>query len=140
MGQIVRDFVLTNDGNHACRLSGYPKAVALNDHLDAIHEIPFAHCGASCEPSLENENQRVRILHLKPGEHAWFQISSSDGMGMDDVSFCDRAKWVRITPPDNDKPFRKLFFRACTPGAGISFLLPGESPFEEGTETPGAGR
>jgi hypothetical protein len=141
MGQIVRDFVLTNDGSHACKLSGYPKAVALNEQLAVVHEIPFVHCGASCGPGIENENQRVHIIRLKPGAHAWFQISSSDGMGLEDVSFCHKATQVRVTPPGNDKPFPKLLpFVACTPGAGISFLLPGESPFEEGSEAPSSGR
>jgi hypothetical protein len=122
-GNLTINYVLTNRGSHACTLIGYPTVVPLDKNGKAVAEIRIAHLpGVWPGPP----DQRVRLIQLKPGSHAWFQIQENDGMGLDDFSLCDKATQIRITPPNNSQPFDQLFsFGTCTGKAGISFVLPG---------------
>jgi hypothetical protein len=122
-GRMDDFYVLTNRGNKACTVSGYPSAVALNEQKEIVSQIQFK----QVQPSAgDPEDWRVRRIRLEPGEHAWFEIETQDGMGLEDLSFCGRAASVRITPPQNREPFRQLFpFTDCVPTAYIYFLEAG---------------
>jgi hypothetical protein len=125
-GRMSSEFVLTNRGNQACTLQGYPSAVALNSKREIVREFAFeqVHPGEG-----DPEEWRVKTIRLRPGGHASFRIETQDGMGLEDTSLCGKATWVRITPPQNREPFHKLFhFADCIPVAHVYFLVAGTSP------------
>jgi len=119
------EYEITNHASHACTLSGYPTAVALNSEGKVVREIVFQHFSARRDASNEKE---IPTIRLAPGGHAWFEIDATDPTGLDDTSFCNKATMVRVTPPQNNRPFQRQFeFSTCGPGsASISFLLAGE--------------
>ena len=120
MGNNYLDFELTNKGNRACRLSGYPSAAALNSKKRVVREISFQQAPPS------GSRPKVQEIRLGPGEHAWFEIVSTNPTGKEDVSLCKKATSVRITPPLNKRPFLEIFpFGSCTRDCSISFLLAG---------------
>jgi hypothetical protein len=120
-------FELTNQGSRTCTLYGFPSAVALNSKKRIVREFRFHHS----QPTVgEPENREPREIALRPGEHAWFEIDSTNPTGREDdaksMALWKKAAWVRITPPMNKKPFRQLFeFSSCDADASISFLVPG---------------
>jgi hypothetical protein len=122
-GRMDDFYLLTNRGNKVCAVSGYPSAVALNGRKKIVSQIQFK----QVQPSAgDPDDWRVRTIRLEPGEHAWFEIQTQDGMGLEDRSFCGKAASVRITPPQNRQPFRQLFpFTDCVPTAFIYFLEAG---------------
>jgi hypothetical protein len=123
MGKLHYDFVLTNRGNRVCTLSGYPVAIALDKDGQIAKQIQFRQDPAMAH---EPDGLLIEILRLRPGAHAWFEVTSSDGMGMEDFSLCGKVAHLQITPPGNGQPFPRRFpFAACTETQGIAFLLPG---------------
>jgi uncharacterized protein DUF4232 len=123
MGQFDYDFILTNKSPHICALSGYPAAAALDKTGQVAKQIQFRHLPAMAP---EPYNLRIRVLRLKPGAHAWFQVTSRDGTGMEDLSLCGTAKQIEFIPPGNNRSFQKRFqFYTCTDSPGITFILPG---------------
>jgi hypothetical protein len=123
-GHDVYGFELSNQGNRICTLSGYPSAVALNNKRKIVREIHFQHL--TVFPL--REDQRPQEIQLKPGDHAWFQIDSSNPTGREgwDNRLCKKATNIRITPPLNKNPFSEIFrFGSCDPDVFISFLIAG---------------
>jgi len=123
MGLQESDFVLTNRSTHACTLFGYPSATALTKSGEIARGFYFEH-----EPALAPapDNLRPKAIRLSPGAKAWFMITSRDGTGMDDLSLCDAATRVEVTPPGSTQAFPQRFsFGSCTKTQGITFLLPG---------------
>lgn len=116
MGTMMEDLVLTNSGKQVCSLTGYPSAVALDDKGRIVREISFQQF-----PAIDGHSVEVREIHLQPGWQVRFQLTIRDGTGFDNLSFCKRASRIRVTPPQNKKPFREpLDFNTCTPDVGIS--------------------
>jgi hypothetical protein len=125
-GSVMVNYVLTNHGTSICTLSGYPTAVALDKSGNAVAGMQFRHSSAFVPGRVDLEDQRLTLIQLKPGAHAWFQIMENDGMGLEDLSLCHKAAQVRIKPPNNSKPFDQLFFfSTCTGSTDISFVMPG---------------
>lgn len=124
-GKLAYFYELTNRGNQACALSGYPSAVALNSKREAVRQFRFEQVRPNAG---DPEDWRVRTIRLNSGEHAWFRIETQDGMGLEDLSLCGKATLVRITPPQNRLAFDELFqFVDCVPTAFIYFLEAGTS-------------
>lgn len=125
-GHDSADFELTNQGNRTCTLYGYPSVVALNSKKRIVHEIHFQHLTSL----YVREDSKLQEIKLKPGEHAWFEIDSTNPTGREDdptsMAIWKKAAWVRITPPMNNKPFRELFrFSSCDADNYISYIIPG---------------
>lgn len=123
MGRLGYFYSLTNRGKQACTLSGYPSAAALNGKRKVVRQIQFEQV---IPGDGDPKDWRPRTIRLEPGKHAWFRMQTQDGTGLEDLSFCGTATSVRITPPQNRKPFHQLFpFADCVPGAYIYFLEAG---------------
>ncbi len=124
-GQLHYSFILTNHGNSACSVSGYPSATAFDAGGKLVPGVSFAQAPAIIAGP---QHQRRRAIELKPGGHAWFQMVGNDGMGAEDLAPCRIVTRIRITLPGDRHPYPKFFgFSTCLGFniPSISFLAPG---------------
>jgi len=124
MGSDSLGFDLTNKGHRTCSLSGYPSVVALNQRGRIVREIHFQHLTAI--PG--RADVKLEEIQLRPGDRAWFEINACHPAGGIDYPFFKKVTELRITPPENNSPFREHYsFRSCRADVDISFLVAGSA-------------
>jgi hypothetical protein len=94
-------------------LSGYPTFTALNRSGRVMNSVPIKYSN-NFPNGTAGKNAHRKVVTLKPGKKASFQIYYNDGMALDHKKPFPTVSKVRITAPRDKKSFiLKSEFTVC---------------------------